>query len=125
MTIFTHWKRGNRKGVTQKGERMSREQREGGGLYYTRSRREGGRIVREYVGSGPLAELMALADENDRQRRQEEARAWKREREGLEREDETAGALCELAELLNRAALVAAGYRLHNRGEWRKPRERD
>ena len=98
---------------------MSWEQRGGGGRYYTRSRREDGRILREYVGSGPLAELMALADENDRRRREEEARAWREEREDLERLDGGAGELCELAELLNRAALLYAGYRQHNRGECR------
>ena len=103
---------------------MSWEQREGGGCYYTRSRREGGRIVREYIGFGPIAELMALADETERRRREEEARAWKREREGLEDLDGEAGEICELAELLTCAAFVAAGYRQHNRGEWRKPRER-
>jgi hypothetical protein len=102
---------------------MSWEQREGGGRYYTRSRREGGRIVREYIGTGPLAELVALQDEAERRRREEEARAWKREREDLEGLDAEAGELCELAEFLTRAALLAAGYRQHNRGEWRKPRE--
>lgn len=104
---------------------MSWEQREGGGRYYTRSYREGGRIVREYIGSGPIAELVAFRDEADRQRREEEARAWMEERESLENLDGTAGELCELAELLTRAALVAAGYKQHHRGEWRKPRERD
>jgi hypothetical protein len=102
---------------------VSWEQREGGGRYYTRSRREGGRIVREYVGTGPIAELIARQDETERLRREEEARSWKREREDLERLDGTAGDLCELAELLTRAAFLAAGYRQHNRGEWRKPRE--
>ncbi len=104
---------------------VSWEQRNGGGRYYTRSRREGGRIVREYVGAGPIAELVAFQDEAERRHREEEARAWREEREDLGRLDETAGELCELAELLIRAALVAAGYRQHNRGEWRKPRERD
>jgi hypothetical protein len=103
---------------------MSWEQRGTSGPYYTRSRREGGRIVREYVGSGPTAELVALRDETERQRREEEVRAWKREREDLERLDAEVGEMCELAELLARAAFVSAGYRQHNRGEWRKPRGR-
>jgi hypothetical protein len=100
---------------------VSWEQRNGGGRYYTRSRRERGRIVREYVGAGPIAELAAIQDEAERVRREEKARAWREEREDLDALDGTAGELCELAELLTRAALLAAGYRQHNRGEWRKP----
>ncbi len=104
---------------------MGWEDRERGTRYYTRTRREGGRIVREYVGTGPIAEFAALQDEAERRHREEEARTWREEREDLERLDGTTEELCELAELLTRAALLAAGYRQHNRGEWRKPRERD
>jgi len=101
---------------------MGWEARERGTRYCTRSRRVGDRVLKEYIGTGPIAELIALRDEAARQRREEEARAWKREREDLEVLDGMAGELCELAELLTRAALLAAGYRQHNRGEWRKPR---
>jgi nucleotide-binding universal stress UspA family protein len=103
---------------------MGWEERERGTRYYTRSRRVNGRVTREYIGSGPMAELCALQDEAERRRREEAARAGRAEKESLERLDGTAGEICELAELLNRAALIAAGYRQHNRGEWRKPRER-
>jgi hypothetical protein len=103
---------------------MGWEARERGTRYYTRSRREGNRVVREYVGTGPLADLAAFQDEADRLRREEEARAWRKEREDLEDLDATAGELFELAEILTRAALLVAGYRQHNRGEWRKPRGR-
>jgi hypothetical protein len=103
---------------------MGWEERERGTRYYTRSRREGNRIVREYIGAGPLADLAALQDEAARLRREEEMRAWRKAREDLEDLDATAGELCELAEFLTRAALLVAGYRQHNRGEWRKLRER-
>ena len=38
------------------------EKRERGGLYYTRSRKVHGRVVREYVGGDALGELAALMD---------------------------------------------------------------
>lgn len=103
---------------------MGWEKRERGTRYYTRSKRVNGRVTKEYVGTGLIAELIALRDEAERQHGVEEARAWREEREHLQCQDATAGDLCEMAELLTRAALVAAGYRQHNRGEWRKPRDR-
>ena len=98
------------------------EKRERGGLYYTRSRKEGGKGIREYVGRGPLAELAAETDALRRLRREEEAKAWRRERETLEHLDQTVEELYKAAEILARAALYAAGYHQHHRSEWRKRR---
>ena len=98
------------------------EWRERGGPYYTRSRKEDDRVVREYVGGGALGQIAALEDDHKRRRRQEEAALWKEERESLEKLTAPVDELCEAAEVLARAALLAAGYRRHNRGEWRKRR---
>ena len=98
------------------------ERRKRGGLYYTRSRKKGGRVVREYVGGGVLGEIAALGDGYERRRRQEEAAFWKEERESLEELVAPIEEMCEAAEILARATLLAAGYRRHNRGEWRKRR---
>ena len=99
------------------------ERRERGGLYYTRSRKESGRVIREYIGGGVLGEIAALQDEYERRQREEEAAFCKEERERLEDLMAPIDELCEAAEVLARAALVAAGYRRHNRGQWRKRRE--
>lgn len=102
------------------------ERRERGGRYYTRSRKVDGRVLREYAGpeGSPLAEFAAQMDEEDRQRREEEARAWREEKERLEALEAPIEELCEAAEILIHAALVAAGYHQHKRGEWRKRRRR-
>ena len=99
------------------------ERRKRGGLYYTRSRKVGGRVIREYVGGGILGELAARMDAEDRRRREEEAARRSEEREHLETLCAPVEELCDAAEVIARAALLASGYHQHNRGEWRKKRE--
>jgi hypothetical protein len=99
------------------------ERRERGGLYYTRSRKEGGRAVREYIGGGVLGQFAAQMDAEDRQRREEEAAAWREEQERIRKLEEPVEELSEATDLLVRAALLAAGYHQHKRGEWRLRRE--
>ncbi len=100
------------------------EPRQRGGLYYTRSRKIAGRVVREYVGTGPLAELAAEIDAEERWQREEQRQAWSEECDRMEALEKPIEELCEASEILARATLVAASYRQHNRGEWRKRRER-
>ena len=97
------------------------ERRARGGLYYTRSRREGGRVVREYVGGGVLGGIAALEDEYERRRQEEEAAYWKEELERLEELAVPVLELSEAAEILVRAHLIAAGYHRH-KGEYRRAR---
>jgi len=99
------------------------ERRERGGSYYTRSRKEGGRVVRQYVGGGLLGELAARMDAEGRRRREEREAAQREERERLDALVAPVEELCEAAEVIARAALLASGYHRHNRGEWRKRRE--
>ena len=92
------------------------------GRYYYRSRKVGGRVVREYVGTGEVAELVAQLDALERERREEERDARRAEKARLEALDAPLDQLNDLADLLAHAALVAAGFRQHKRGEWRKKR---
>jgi len=102
---------------------MGWEKRDRGGLYYTRSKKVDGRVIREYVGGGTLGHLTALQDAQERLRREEEAALWNEERERLEALLALVEQLCEATEVLYRATLLSAGYRRHQRGEWRRKRE--
>jgi hypothetical protein len=102
---------------------MAWEKRERGGLYYTRSRKVNGQVIREYVGGGVLGELAARMDAEVRQRREEEAAAWREERKLLEELAGLVDELCQDVETIAYATLLAAGFRRHKRGEWRRKRE--
>ncbi len=104
---------------------MAWEKRQRGGLYYTRTRKVNGKVVREYVGGGVLGKIAALEDEYERRRREEEAAFWKEEREQLEALVASVDELCDATETIARAVLLAAGFRRHNRGEWRRQRDRE
>ncbi len=91
--------------------------------YYYRARKVNGRVVKEYVGAGQVAELAADLDNCERAERERQRAADRADRAEVER---LAGAVVEfndLAESLARAALLASGYHQHKRGEWRKRRE--
>jgi hypothetical protein len=100
---------------------MAWESRERGGLYYTRSRRVDGRVVREYVGTGPFAQLCARSDEVLRAEREQRRLEERWEREKLEALSAPVLEVDEAAAVLVRASLVAAGYHRH-KGEWRRER---
>ena len=93
--------------------------------YYTRTRRAGGRLVREYVGTGPVAEMAAAADAVRQAQRRAEAEARRAERARWEAALAPLEELCLASDLLVRASLTAAGYHQHDRGEWRRRRVSD
>jgi len=95
---------------------MTWETRNGGGRYYTRSRRAGGRVVREYIGTGPAAEMAAAADAARRAQREQERRAWNRTKKEIEASED---ALEQLGEAIC-GLLGGAGFYRHHRGEWRR-----
>jgi hypothetical protein len=98
---------------------MGWETRNGRGSYYTRSRWQGGRVVREYVGSGPVAAIAAQFDGEERSERDALALAHREERARLEAADTLVAAFGRLVDALARRALREAGYYQHHR-EWRR-----
>jgi hypothetical protein len=98
------------------------ETRNGKGEYYTRAFRREGRIVREYVGSGLIGEFAATVDELERAQRAQRAAVRSTARDRLDELDTLVAAYARTVEMAAREALVAAGYRCHQRGEWRKTR---
>ena len=93
-----------------------------GGRYYTRSRRENGRVVREHVGGGMIGQPAAELDAQKRARHEAKRDAVRAEQEMLAVLDAPIQELTELADLLVRVALIATGHHQHHRGEWRKRR---
>lgn len=90
-----------------------------GKRYYYRSRRENGRVVKEYFGCGPEAEEAARQDAEaaaEKFRRQERSFKLAQEVEEFARLDDYMQFLCDAAVA---KALGPAGY--HKvRGRWRK-----
>ncbi len=91
--------------------------------YYYRARKVGGRVVKEYVGAGLLAELAARQDTRTREARAASARARQAERAGLEAVDGELTDIDDAIETLSRASLVLSGYHRHQRGTWRRRRD--
>jgi hypothetical protein len=90
---------------------------------YDRVRKVNGRVRREYVGTGRAAELPARLDAQAREGRRRDADARRRQKDALSALDADLRALAEAIDVVARAALLAAGYRQHKRGEWRRRRE--
>ncbi|MGZ6321724.1 MAG: hypothetical protein ACXWQR_20780 [Ktedonobacterales bacterium] len=101
---------------------MAWETRKRGGLYYTRSRRINGRVVREYIGGGIDGALIAKLDAMERDKRVNDAHLWRRERTRLEATDKALADYCQQVNAEVCQALIAAGYHQHKRGEWRRTR---
>ena len=100
---------------------MAWETRNGRGRYYTRSRRVGGRVVREYIGTAGIGELAAALDAEERTQR-EEARAALRVEHA--EAHEVAEVLSDLEAVTRHAVfsvLHAEGFHRHKR-QWRRRR---
>jgi hypothetical protein len=91
--------------------------------YYYRKERHGDRVVSRYAGGGPAGHSSACRDREERAARARSAEARRSDRDRLADENQAMEAWFEDVEVLAQAALLAAGYYRHDRGEWRKRRE--
>ena len=91
----------------------------GGGTYYYRKRRIGGRVVSEYVGGGLLGELAAEVDALDRAERQELRAQFLADRQRQEELDAQVDQACAASREAIAAVLEAAGFHRH-KGQRRK-----
>ena len=91
------------------------------GRYYTRSRKVNGRVVREYIGGGEVGALVAQMAAIERARRDFERECWRLEKEEMEAFDASVAKVCQMADIIAKAAMIAAGFHRH-RGEWRRRR---
>jgi hypothetical protein len=101
--------------------------RRGNGTYYYRHRRARGRVLKIYVGAAgdPDTERQAALD---RERRARRLAGWQALRHAQASWQEAEAPLLQLATLSDRlgtAALCAAGFYQHQRGEWRRRREHE
>jgi hypothetical protein len=99
------------------------EERGGSGKRYLyRSVREGGRVRKEYLGSGWLAELAELQAEHERANERERVLLERRQVAAILEGEAAVTSLDRAVRVIVRAHLLAAGFRRHHRGEWRQRR---
>ena len=100
---------------------MAWERRRNGRLYYYRARSVNGRVVKEYIGRGPVAEKAAAEDAVQRAEREAKVEAERRRREEFKAARASLVDLCDQCDVLMKGALIHAGYHQHKR-EWRRRR---
>ena len=90
--------------------------------YWYRSKRIGKQVVKEYLGAGSYASLLARSEEI---LQPQEAAARREELamlQAIEAVDAPIEAACDAIQAVMCEQLQQAGYHQHKRGEWRKRR---
>lgn len=100
---------------------MAIESRRNGNVYYYRKRREGDRVVSEYVGGGLLLHLSEYEDKRERLQREAAKLQQRRVRASMAEIDRQLDEFGEMVDLLVKAELLAMGYHQHKR-QWRRRR---
>ncbi len=90
--------------------------------YSYRSKRNGTRIEKEYIGRGQWIGAAQFLDTLDRNERESERDARRVEQAALDELDAPLLAFDAAVNELVESTLSAAGYHRHQRGQWRKRR---
>jgi hypothetical protein len=100
---------------------MAWEERDGKSYYYQK-RREGGRVVSQYIGTGYVASLAAQLDQIARERQAAAREQWQRQQAEQATLDSEIAEYTRLVQTFTAAVLLASGYHRPKR-QWRVKRE--
>ena len=93
----------------------------GNRTYYYRKRREGRRVISEYVGGGEWAHAAYTLEVVDREEREYEHAIRRRDREHERAINRDIDDLGDTVRALTQAVLLASGYHSH-KGTWQRRR---
>jgi hypothetical protein len=95
-------------------------QQRGTKRYLYRSMKQQGRVIRQYLGTGPVAEGYAAAEAEQQAQRQTEAAAWHQTLADQTAIDVQVQRWWEQQALLLQGLLYSEGFYRHDRSVWRK-----
>jgi hypothetical protein len=99
---------------------MAYWQQRGAKRYLTQSRKRHGRVIREYLGTGPVAEAMYHVEVMERQQRHAAQDAWRQTLADHTAIDAQVQSWWAQQCLLLQALLYTEGFYRHDRSTWRK-----
>jgi hypothetical protein len=99
-------------------------EKRGNNLYYYRKKRDGDRVMSEYVGNGRMAQRISVEDREERERKWKEIEAMAQKRDSFRVVDQHAVQTSRLIKQVAEVFLIMAGYHKH-KGQWRKARNGD
>jgi hypothetical protein len=99
---------------------MAYWQQRGATRYLTRSRKHQGRVLREYLGTGPAAEALYHDEVRERHQRHAAREAWRQTLADQIAIDTQVQRWWAQQRLLLQALLYTEGFYRHDRSSWRK-----
>ena len=99
---------------------MAYWQQRGTKRYLTQSRKHQGRVIREYLGTGPSAEALYHVEVLERQQRHAAREAWRQTLADQTAIDAQVQRWWAQQDLLLQALLYTEGFYRHDRSTWRK-----